>query len=97
MEWKLEIDDVAFKEIGDATDYYFEKNPLLADRIGSEISNALRIIGLNPFFAVRYGEIRCLPLASFPYMIHFRVDQKSKIVSVVGCIHTSLNPDKSWR
>jgi len=97
MEWKLEIDDRTFTEIEDATGYYFEKNPALGDRIGSEISKALRAIGSNPFFASRYGDTMCLPLRSFPYMIHFKIDKSTKIVSVLGCIHTSLNPDKSWR
>jgi hypothetical protein len=97
MEWKIEIDEDAFKEIEEALDYYFEKNPALADRIGSEISKALRAISSNPFFAIRYGNTRCLPLSSFPYMIHFIVDQNTKNVSIVGCIHTSLDPEKKWK
>jgi hypothetical protein len=97
MEWKIEMDEDAYREIEDAADYYFQKNPALADRIGSEISKALRSISINPFFAIRYGNIRCLPLRSFPYMIHFKVDQNTKTVSVLGCIHTSLDPDKNWR
>jgi hypothetical protein len=50
----------------------------------------------NPFFQVRYGSIRCLPLGRFPFMIYYTVLEKRKIIRVHGIIHTSLNPKKYW-
>ncbi len=45
--------------------------------------------------AVRYDEVRCYPLQTFPYMIHFIIHENRMIV--LGVINTSLNPETNWR
>jgi hypothetical protein len=56
----------------------------------------LKVIETNPFFEVRYSEIRCLPLQVFKYMIHFIVDEEKETVTIIAVISTYLDPNKNW-
>jgi len=54
--------------------------------------------GLSTFalYQVRYGDkVRCLPIKTFPFMLHFTVDKKHKMVTIRAVFHTSKNPS-SW-
>jgi len=46
----------------------------------------------NPYFQVRYEDIRCLPLKKYPYMIHFVVEEVRERVVVLGIICTHRDP-----
>ena len=50
-----------------------------------------------PFFGIRYDQVRCLKIKRFPYLIHYQVDEATNLVTVVGVLHTSLDPDKYWK
>lgn len=52
----------------------------------------LKALQNNPFYQIRYGTIRCLPLKKFKYMIHFTVDEVKKTVYIYAVLSTYLNP-----
>ncbi|NLL20021.1 MAG: hypothetical protein GX262_13555 [Clostridia bacterium] len=45
-------------------------------------------------FAVRYDDIRCMPVKKFPYMIHYRMLKNQQIMSVKAVFGTYDDPDK---
>lgn len=51
---------------------------------------------MNPFYEIRYDNIRCLPLKTFPYTIHFSINEADRVVIVRAVFQTSLNP-QIWR
>lgn len=55
-----------------------------------------RILSLNPHFQVRYDDVRCLPMKTFPYMIHFIIDEDLHQVVILGVINTFKNPAE-WK
>lgn len=97
MNWLVEFDSTADEEILTAFEFYKQVNELLAIQFLENIEGAIKILKSHPYFQRRYGQTHCLPLKRFPYMLHFKIREKEKSVYVIGCIHTSLNPDKSWR
>jgi hypothetical protein len=45
-------------------------------------------------FAIRYDEIRCLPIRKFPYMVHYKVFEDKQEVSIKAVFCTYQAPDK---
>lgn len=50
----------------------------------------------NPFYEIRYDAVRSLPLTTFKFMIHFKVDELYKNVLVLAVISTDKAPKASW-
>jgi hypothetical protein len=94
--FEIIIDPKANTEIQNAIDYYDEKVAGLGKKFLNQIQNSLATLEINPFFQKRYSEVRCLPVKGFPYMIHFTVDETTRIIKIRAVLHTSLNPDEYW-
>ena len=60
------------------------------------VKNAINTLKKNPFFQMRYDSVRCLPLETFPYMVHFTFDENRKLVEIFAIIHTSLSTE-NWK
>ncbi|OOG75374.1 hypothetical protein B0E43_10370 [Algoriphagus sp. A40] len=89
------ISEEAAIDIEDAV-YFFENKVIgLGLRFSVELKSHLDTLELNPFFQVRYKNVRCLPMKNFPFLIHFTINEKENEVNVRAVFHTSLNP-KIW-
>ncbi len=95
--WKVEFSPESLAEVQIAFIFYLEKGLQTGEAFIREVEKGVGTLQINPYFQIRYKNIRCLPLNKFPYMIHFELDEKMKRVKILGCIHTSLNPADSWR
>lgn len=80
-----------------AIDYYNLQQPGLGKRFGLAVQKSAKQLHQNPFFQIRYDQIRCLPVAKFPYMIHFAVNEDLKRVRIYAVLHTSLDPSEHWK
>ncbi len=68
----------------------------LGKRFHDDVKVAFSAIKKNPFFQVRYDDVRCLPLKVFPAMIHFTINEKTDTVIIRAIINTHKDPDKNW-
>jgi plasmid stabilization system protein ParE len=93
ISFKLRIRDTAFEDLQIAVDYYSTINPALGERFFGIFENALEILKINPYFQVRFDDIRSLPLHKFPYSIYFDVDQKRSIINIYAVVHQAADPD----
>ena len=93
MKFEAIIDKRALDDIQQAEEYYNNKSEGLGQRFKDVLDEYISAIELNPFFSVRYKDIRCIPLKKFPYMIHFSVDETNKIIKVHAVFGTSRNPN----
>lgn len=94
--YKVTISEEAALDIEDAAFYYENKSIGLGFRFSNELKTHLEGLKFNPFFEVRYENVRCLPMKNFPFMIHFTIEEKENLVNIRAVFHTSLNP-KIWR
>ena len=94
MVFKIDLE--AKQDIQREINYFNQQQKGLGKKFHKEVLNYFSAIKINPFYQVRYDEIRCLPLKKFPAMIHFSVDENAKIIIVRAVIHTSKNPDTNW-
>ena len=94
MAYSLVIDPNAIQDIQQAIDYYDEQQTGLGKRFESALNKRLITLEKNPFFTIRYDQVRCLPMKKFPFMVHFTIDEKQSIVTIRAVFHTSLDPQK---
>lgn len=77
-------------------DYYNQQVNGLGKQFAIAIKNAVKTLKKNPFFQIRYDDVRCLPLDSFPYMIHYTLNENLELVEIFAIIHTSLDT-QNWQ
>ncbi len=96
MSFKVLIEPEAIQDIQQGIDWYNQQQGGLGRGFHTEIKIAFEKLKSNPFYQVRYDDVRCLPLKKFPYMLHFTVNAPKKLVVVRAIFSTSRNP-KIWK
>ena len=96
MTFVVRIDPPALQDIQEAIDWYELQKDGLGERFYNNLEKSLKQLELNPYFQIRYSGIRCLSLLTFPFMIHYTIDQTNSIVIVRAVLNTSMNPAK-WK
>lgn len=97
MAYKIIVSPRVQKEVENAIDYYSLYSNDAPVNFISALSEVYRILKANPFFRVRYKNIRSLKIKKFPYSLYFVIDEDTKTVRVLSCFHNKRNPDKRPR
>jgi plasmid stabilization system protein ParE len=96
LSYKLKIDIDALTDIQQAVEWYHLQSPGLGSRFKGQVKKQINGLKSNPLkFSVKYKSVRCCKVDKFPFLIHFYVDEKNKIVAIFAVFHTSRNP-KIW-
>ncbi|WP_340103385.1 hypothetical protein [Rhodohalobacter sp. 8-1] len=95
MAYKINVQPEVRSDIQEGIDWYNEQENGLGIQFFSSVETHFRKLQSNPFYQVRYDDVRCMPMKRFPYMIHFTVDEAQKLVKVHGVIGTLRDP-KIW-
>ncbi len=72
-------------------------SPDLVSIFLNSVNNSFSILEENPFYQIRYDDVRCLPIKKFPFMAHFTVDEIELLVKVYALVNTYRNPEKFWK
>lgn len=96
MHFTIRIEPEAKIDIQEGIDWYNKHEVGLGRKFHAAIKAHFEKLHTNPFFQVRYDDVRCLPLKKFPYMIHFTINEEKQIVVVHAVFNTSRNP-KIWK
>jgi hypothetical protein len=90
------IDPVA-DEIQEAVDYYKGKQESLGAQFFSAAKKTLQSLENDALlYQEKYKDVRCIKVKKFPYLIHFKVNEKSNTVYIYALICTHKNPDENW-
>ena len=95
MAFKIVITLKAQIDILEGIEWYDKQAYDLGKRFYQTIQANFKILCINPFFQVRYEDVRCLPLEKYPYMVHFVIDEEREQVIILGIICTHRGP-KNW-
>jgi mRNA-degrading endonuclease RelE of RelBE toxin-antitoxin system len=96
MGFKIHIHPKAYTDIQKAVDYYNEQQKGLGEKFYKTIVKSFETLKANPYYQIRYDNIRCYYTNPFPFLIHFNIDEEQGKVYVLAIVHTSLNPDNNW-
>ncbi len=94
--FKIQADPRVKLDLQEAMDFLKSRRKGLDVKFLSDYKRRLRTLKTNPFFEVRYNNIRCLPLGIFKYMIHFSVDETNNTVLINAVISTYQDPEEYW-
>ncbi len=90
------VEDRAAQDIQIAVDYYNEKLSGLGKKFEEALDKEFEALSKNPFYQIRYSNIRCKPVKNFPYLIHFQVNKTLMTIYVFAVINTNKDPKKAW-
>ncbi len=94
MIYKSVILPVASNDIRDNAKRYNTKQKGLGKRFTQTVREEIKFVCKNPhIYAVRYKDIRAIPIRKFPYLILYYVNENDKEIVVISVFHTSRNPD----
>ena len=87
----------AKKDIYEARKWYSQHNVELPKRFKEELKHITEALKLPPsVHAIRYKNVRFVQFYSFPYAIHYFIDEASYTVNIIAVLHTAINPER-WR
>jgi plasmid stabilization system protein ParE len=93
MEFNVFIEPEALNDIQEAVYWYNEKQKGLGKRFFSEVKKKIVFLRKNPFYAIRYDNIRCVLVEKFPYLIHYYINENEKLIVIISIFHSSRNPN----
>ena len=94
--FKIKIAPEALEDIQDITNWYNEQKEGLGRKFQLIAIRQINNLCENPYvYALRYNQIRCMLLKKFPYMVHFYINEQTKIVEVLAVFSTDRNPE-NW-
>lgn len=92
--FKVVVLHLAKKDILDAAQWYEKKQSGLGKRFTGEVREKVGFIGRNPMVcANRYDDVRTAVLNTFPFLIHYSIDETNNIIAISAVLHTSRNPN----
>ena len=78
----LESSDVYFRQFSEAT----------ALKLFESVMEHLKTLEFNPFFEIRYDNVRVLPVKGMKHNIHFTLDENRKIIRVYAIVSSYRKP-----
>jgi toxin ParE1/3/4 len=93
MAFKIKTEPEAHQDIQEGIDWYNKQQPGLGRKFHAAVKASFKSLKTNPFFQARYDNVRCLPLKTYPYMIHFTLNEEDKIIVVRAVFDTSRDPE----
>lgn len=94
MVYEIAILPRAVDEIAEAFDYYESISKSVLKAFYNELNQVYESLELNPFYQIRYKNLRAVPLKKFPYLVFFDIDTEIKKVYIYSVFNTYLNPEK---
>lgn len=94
MAYKIIVSPRAQKEIENAIDYYAMYSVDAPANFIVSLKEAYFTLESNPFFRVRYKNVRALKIKRFPHSLYFIINEEKSIVKILSCFHDKRNPNK---
>jgi len=94
MAYKIIVSPRSQKEIENAVDYYALYSIDAPANFIAAVKEAFIILEANPFFRIRYKNVRALRLKKFPHSLYFTINDKQSTIKVLSCFHNKRNPHK---
>jgi toxin ParE1/3/4 len=97
MDYKIIVSPRAQKEVENAIDFYIPNSEDTPNNFIIQLLKGYAILKINPFFRIRYKNVRSLKLKKFPYSLYFVTNENKKTVKVLSCFHNKRSPKKRPR
>ncbi len=83
----------ALLDIREARSWYNLQQKGLGKRFVEDVRKTVASIKSNPYFAsVKFENMRTAACETFPYALHYEIDEVEKLVRIVSIFHFSRRP-----
>lgn len=95
MAFKIIYSEEANKDLQNGIEYYIENaSKKVADKFYKSVRQSVKSLKTNPYYQIRSGNFRALPLKNYPFLIFFSVSESENTVLIARIFHASQNPGK---
>lgn len=94
--FKIIADPKVKDDLKEARDFLNSRRRGFGKKFLLEYKTTLKHLQKTPHFQVRYNDVHCLPMKTFKYMIHFKVNIQTKQVHIYAILSTHQDPNKHW-
>jgi len=96
MSFKVIYAAKVYEDLQEAVDFYNSREKGLGIRFFKSVKIQISQIKSNVYaFQVRYDDVHCAPLKSFPYTVHYRVVAATNTIMVLAVFCDYRDP-KKW-
>ena len=83
----------ALLDMRDARTWYNLQQKGLGKRFVDDVRRTVTLIQANPYFAsIKFENVRTAACETFPYAIHYEIDEADKLIRIVSIFHFSRKP-----
>ena len=97
MVYKIVISPRARNEILKAHEYYSIDIIDAPVNFSASLVGALQHLAKNPFYRVRYKNVRAVKIKKFPYLLYFTINENKYTFRILSCFYVKRNPVKRPR
>jgi hypothetical protein len=91
--YQLFFSSKAIVDLKEARLWYNLQQKGLGKKMITDVKNVIASIKRNTYFtSVKFANIRTATCKTFPYAIHFEIDEDKKIIRIVSIFHFSRRP-----
>ncbi len=94
MAFDILVSPIAERNIDDAIRYYKIYSPSAAKNFRKKLFDVFKSLQINPFFTVKYRNVRAVPLKKLPYLVFFEIYEEEQIINIISVFCTHQNPEK---
>lgn len=93
MTYTLVFAQEFYTDLQESIDWYNNAQAGLGTRFFNSAKRQLSLIKKTPkSFAIRYKDVRCSKIETFPYLIHYKIVTEANTIKIVAIFNTNLNP-----
>jgi len=89
MAFKIQISLRAQIEIERASDFYVKNSVKAPLWFLESLQKSYKTLSLNPYFEIRYRNVRAYKIKRFPFTLYFTIDEKNKAIRILSCFHNA--------
>jgi len=94
MNWRLAYYDYVKQDVREAKNWYFKQQPGLEKRFAEDVKQTLDRMKLNPrHYEIKYRNVRTALCHTFPYAIHFYINEIAGELVIIAIVHQHRDPD----
>jgi toxin ParE1/3/4 len=94
MIYRIIVNVRAQKEIEEAINFYDLYSDVAPIYFIIALKEAYVSLKKNPFYRIRYKNVRAIKLRRFPFNLYYTVNEEQGLVAVLSCFHVKRNPKK---
>lgn len=94
MAYRVIVSPRAQREIENAIDFYTMYSVDAPAAFIAMLKGAYKALESNPYFRIRYKDIRALKLKKFPHSLYFIINEENGTVRILSCFHNKRKLNK---